>query len=150
MRRRRVYVFRNRKALRGVMESIPFQTLDLRPVQSDSDAPATCANGPTGAGRSLALLDMDGDKNVDLVVGLPFASFPQQPGQADGQVLIFRGSASGKFESEPSWVIELDPKLRGHRALLGWGVDAVAESPGGPRRWWCARRVSRRIRRRSP
>ncbi|WP_394832685.1 FG-GAP-like repeat-containing protein [Pendulispora rubella] len=126
----RVSIFRNRKTPRAVFESVPEQTLDMRPVQSDSDAVPACGNGPTGAGRALALIDMDGDKTADLVVGLPQVSFPQ-PGKAHGQVLVFRGLGGARFETDPAWALELDGPQRRDNAAFGSGLDVVRAEPRG-------------------
>ena len=127
----RVYVFRNQKRPRDVFAGIPWQVIDLRDTLSDDpEAPLACSPTPLGGGRAVALLDMDGDRVIDLVVGAPVASYPQ-PGKSHGAVLVFRGLGDAKFEDAPRWSIHLDPASRVDNAAFGSGLDVVSDGAGG-------------------
>ena len=127
----KVYVYENEHRPREVIlaQASP-QILDVRDTLSDDpEAPLGCAPTPQGAGRSLALVDVDGDRVLDLVVGAPQVSYPNG-GKGHGAVLVFRGlGAHGKsghrFEETPSWSIHLDPKDRADGALFGTALDVV-------------------------
>lgn len=128
----RVYVFRNLGRARGVVAALPSQVIDIRePLGDDATAKTACSASPLGGGRALALVDMDGDKIVDLVVGAPLTSFPA-PGRAHGAVLVYRGARSGSFEDHPSWAVHLTPELRSDGASFGAALDVVRASPEGP------------------
>ena len=128
----RVYVYRNEAKRRGVMAAIPWQVLEIRDTLSDDpEAPVACSATPLGGGRALALIDMDGDKAIDLVVGAPASSYPQ-PGKSFGTVLVYRGTSEGKFEAEPSWAIHLDAATRPDGAAFGSALDVVRDGPSAP------------------
>lgn len=128
----RVYVYRNNPGQRGVFESIPWQIIDLRDSLSDEpEAVIPCSSTPLEAGRSLAVMDMDGDRVLDLVVGAPGVSYPT-PSRSHGAVLIHRGRMDGLFEPTPTWSIHLDPSVRTDGARWGFGLDVVRESANGP------------------
>jgi hypothetical protein len=78
----------------------------------------------------MAIIDMDGDHIVDLVVGAPLASFPI-PGRSHGEVLIYRGTPDGRFESEPAWSIHTDSSVRHDGAAFGAGLDVVRDNEQG-------------------
>jgi hypothetical protein len=128
----RVYVIHNEKRARGVMAAFPSQVIDVREPLSDlPEAPTVCSPTPLGAGRALAVIDLDNDKNLDLVVGAPGTSFPTA-GRSQGSVLVYRGGADGKFADTPTWAIHLDPSIRVDGAAFGSGLDVVRDSPNGP------------------
>ncbi len=121
----RAYVYRNRQGVRGVFEAVPWQVIDLRePLTDDGIAAVPCSSTPLGAGRSVAVLDMDGDRVLDLVVGAPLTSFPT-PGHAEGAVLVYKGAPDGRFATSPAWAIHLDPSVRVDGAQFGAGLDVV-------------------------
>ncbi len=117
----RIYVYKNRKARRGVFATIPSQVIDVKaPLGDAPEAQATCGVG-LGAGRALALVDVDGDGVLDLAVGAPRA-------KGSGIVLVYRGMAGGAFEPDAGWAIQPDPALKGGAANFGEGLDVVAQS----------------------
>ena len=117
----RIYVYKNRNARRGVFATIPSQVIDVKaPLGDAAEAPGTCGVG-LGAGRALALVDVDGDHILDLAVGAPRA-------KGSGMVLVYRGAPGGGFEPDASWAIQPDPALKGGPASFGEGLDVVAQS----------------------
>lgn len=128
----RVYVIHNEKRARGVMAAFPSQVIDVREPLSDlAEAPTVCSPTPLGAGRALAVIDLDNDKNLDLVVGAPGTSFPSA-GRSQGSVLVYRGRGDGRFVDTPTWAIHLDPSIRVDNAAFGSGLDVVRDSANGP------------------
>jgi FG-GAP repeat len=128
----RVYVYRNLGRARGAVAALPYQVIDIRePWSAAAAAKTACSASPIGGGSALALVDMDGDKTLDLVIGAPQTSFPV-PGRSHGAVLVYRGARGGSFEDHPSWAIHLAPDLRLDGALFGVALDVVRASPQGP------------------
>jgi hypothetical protein len=122
----RIYIYRGipvvdgAPPVRGVFESIPYQVLDVRaPFTDNMTGMAQCGALTLGAGRALALLDVDGDMHLDLAVGAPSAAnslvdrapFPPTNPQ-HGQVLIYRGTDGVRFESTPAYALQLAPNQR--------------------------------------
>ena len=121
----KVYVFKNAGRARGVVEARPSQTLDVRDTLSDdAETPSACALNPLGAGRAVAVLDLDGDGALDLAVGAPLASYPVA-GKSHGAIVVFRGQPGGRFAEAPSYSIHLPPALRIDGAQLGATLDVV-------------------------
>ncbi|MCB9687253.1 MAG: VCBS repeat-containing protein [Alphaproteobacteria bacterium] len=72
-----------------------------------ASSPAWSWSAPQEAastGRSVAVGDIDGDGLVDLAVGSE--TWDDARGVDTGRVDVFRGLASGLFETEPSWTRE--------------------------------------------
>lgn len=120
----RIYIYRGiaevpgNPPVRGVFESIPFQVIDVRaPLTDAAMGPAQCAAASLGAGRSLAVLDVDGDMQLDIAVGAPSAANslvdrPPASSPQHGQVYIYKGLGTGRVESTPAYALQLAPSLR--------------------------------------
>ncbi len=130
----RVYVYRGitRTAsmpVRGVFENVPWQVIDAQAPLSDVDANPACSPFLIGAGRALALIDVDGDGNLDLAVGAPGESHVMggTASVSHGAVLVYRGVGMAQFERFPAWSIQLPPELRTTNAQFGQALDVIRD-----------------------
>lgn len=131
----RVYVFRGitrsvSMPVRGVFESVPWQVIDVQAPLSDSDGPPACAPFLIGAGRALALIDVDGDGKLDLAVGAPAESHGMMgatTSQNHGVVLVYKGVGNARFEPYPAWSIQLPTELRTAGAQFGQALDVIRD-----------------------
>jgi hypothetical protein len=119
-----VYIFRGLVGSTRPFELEASQALDLIVPQRP---PAACrANDVFSVSESPAVIDVDLDGRMDLVVGLPSAltAIPNYY----GAVVVYRGTMGGGFETRPSWVIDIAERVT--QGAFGAGVDAVDTGSG--------------------
>lgn len=131
----RIYVYRGiarvpgAPPVRGVFESVPWQVIDVQAPRSDTDGPPACSPFLIGAGRALALMDVDGDDKLDLFVGAPNESHVPMAttSSSHGVVLVYKGVDGSQFEATPAWSIQLPPEQRVTNAQFGLGLDVIRD-----------------------
>lgn len=131
----RVYIYRGiartpgAPPVRGVFENVPWQVIDVQAPRSDTDAPPACSPFLIGAGRALALIDVDNDNKLDLAVGAPNESHVAMgtASAGHGVVLVYRGVNDAQFERFPAWSIQLPVEQRSNNQLFGQALDVVRD-----------------------
>jgi hypothetical protein len=131
----RVYVYRGiarspgAPPVRGVFENVPWQVIDVQAPRSDTDAPPACSPFLIGAGRAVALIDVDNDDKLDLAVGAPNESHVAMgtASVSHGVVLVYRGVNDAQFERFPAWSIQLPVEQRVANQLFGQALDVIRD-----------------------